>query len=132
MAGLSTLQITQEQMGFLPDVAVWKLGCILALSRGCDKAKPSAVAMSFLLGPERLPSDLAPQTAQCYSPGAENAGCMLVGNGENYKLSICAFSDSHPSPLEQTASLPCHDEQSPLKLRQTKSFLATLLLSSIL
>ena len=120
-------------MGFLPDVAAWKLGWIPALSRGYDKAKPragSAIAMPFLLGPERLPSDLAPQTAQCYSSGAENVGYMLVGNGENYKLSICAFPDSRPSPLEQTASLPCHDGQSPLKLRQTKSFLVTLLLLS--
>lgn len=32
-------------MGFLPDVAVWKLDCIPALSRGCDKAKPRAEAL---------------------------------------------------------------------------------------
>lgn len=83
--------------------------------------------MPFLLGPERLPSDLAPQTAQCYSPGAENMGYMLMGNGENYKLSIYAFSDSHPSPLEQTASLHCHGGQSPLKLRQIKSLLSNIL-----
>lgn len=73
---------------------------------------------------------LSPTTAQCYSPGAKNVGYMLMGYGENYKLSICVFSDSCPSPLEQTASLPCHDGQSSLKLRQTKSFLVTLLLSS--